>query len=97
MNFVKFLTTPFSQNTSRRLVLIAGFNPGQTWVLFIAIAGFSKTQLTWIKSTSRPTLPNLAGSFKKSIYLKSQLFSGFAGFVAKTTIELDSLWVLEPS
>ena len=42
VNFVKFLTTPFSQNTSGRLflkvkialVLIAGFNPGQTWVLF---------------------------------------------------------------
>ena len=64
VNFVKFLTTPFSQNTSRHLVLIAWFNPGQTWVLFNY--GFSKTQLTWIKQASRPTLPNLAGSFKKS-------------------------------
>ena len=34
VNFVKFLTTPFSQNTSRHLVLIARFNPGQTWILF---------------------------------------------------------------
>ena len=41
------------------LVLIAGFNPGQTWVLF-------KMQLTWIKPASRLTLSNLAGSIKKS-------------------------------
>ena len=77
VNFVKFLTTPFSQNTSRHLVLIAGFNPGQTWVLFSY--GFSKTQLTWIKPTSSP-LPNLAGSFKKS---KKPVLARFAGFVAK--------------
>ena len=85
VNFVKFLTTPFSQNTSGWLfskieitmVLIAGFNPGQTWVLFSY--GFSKTQLTWIKPTSSP-LPNLAGSFKKS---KKPVLARFAGFVAK--------------
>ena len=51
VNFVKFLTSPFSQNTSRHMVLIAQFNPGQTWVLFSY--GFSKTQLTWIKQASR--------------------------------------------
>ena len=42
VNFGKFLTTPFSQNTSGQLflkieitlALIAGFNPGQAWVLF---------------------------------------------------------------
>ena len=66
---------------------IAGFNPGQTWVLFTY--GFSKTQLTWIKPASKSTSPDLAGSFKK---VKSQVFTGFAGFVAKTTKprELDS-------
>ena len=50
VNFVKFLTKSFSHKTSGRLflkieittVLIAGFNPGQTWVLFSY--GFSKKQ-----------------------------------------------------
>ena len=68
VNFVKFLTIPFSQNTSGRLflkveiivALIAGFNPGQTWVILTHClvccqsnktyrAGFtvgSRTQLT---------------------------------------------------
>ena len=51
--------------------------------------------ITWIKQASRPTLPNLAGSFR--YFLERQVFSGFAGFVARVTIQMDSLWVQEPN
>ena len=104
MNFVKFLTTPFSQNTSRHLVLIAGFNPGQTWVLFSY--GFSKTQITWIKQGTRATLPNLAGPLKKVPRKQGFLWSCWvccqgnyaAGFTVGSRTQLTQVtWVEEPS
>ena len=105
VNFVKFLTTTFSQNTSGRLfqknrnypgIDIAGFNPGQTWVLFSY--GFSRTQLTWIKSASSPTLPYLAGSFKKSKKPNFRCVCWVCCQSNKTyRAGFTSLWVLEPS
>ena len=75
---------------------IAGFNPGQTWVLFSY--GFSKTQLTWIKSASSPTLPNLAGSFKNSKKLNFPCVCWVRCQSNKTyRAGFTSLWVLEPS
>ena len=82
--------------------LITGFNPLQTSVLFSY--WFSKTQLTRIKPASRPTLPNLAGSFKKS---KKPGFSWVccqsnktyrAGFTVGSRTQLTQVtWVQEPS
>ena len=75
---------------------IAGFSPGQTWVLFSY--GFSKTQLTWIKSASSPTLPNLAGSFKNSKKLNFPCVCWVRCQSNKTyRAGFTSLWVLEPS
>ena len=57
-----------------------------------------KMQLTWIKPASRLTLPNLAGSFKKS---KKPGFSWVSWVCCQGNktqpVELVTIWVLEPS
>ena len=80
------------------LVLIAGGSIQVKPGFYFDLAVFFKMQLTWIKPASRLTLPNLAGSFKKS---KKPGFSWVSWVCCQGNktqpAELVTIWVLEPS